>query len=102
MQKYYKISEHWAEKLGEKESAVRHPDGLYLVLPSLGLKIAEVLQAESGGERMMPEDAFNAIGAIGLDMRQALASSRGELRHDTPSDDNTQAPEDATTEEDSE
>lgn len=87
MQKYYKISGQWAEKLGEKDSAVRHPDGLYLVLPSLGSKIASVLQAESGGGLLSPEDAFSAIGAVGLDMQQALASSRGELRHDIPAAD---------------
>ncbi len=84
MHKYYKITPEWAERLNMTESAPRHPDGMYLVLPAVGLQVSERLAAANGGARLSPEEAFNAIGAIGLDTAQALASQRGELRHAAP------------------
>ncbi|WP_289744294.1 hypothetical protein [Muribaculum intestinale] len=68
------------------ESAPRHPDGMFLVLPTVGLQVSERLAAANGGSRLSPEEAFSAIGAIGLDTAQALASQRGELRHAAPLD----------------
>lgn len=83
MYRYYKISQEWAEKLGETQTAFRHPDGMYLVTPNLGVRIANVLAQENGGTHLLPEEAFAAIGAIGLTVAEAQASARGELRHDT-------------------
>ena len=57
----------------------RHPDGMYL---SASRSWASGLREACGGKRgarLSPEEAFNAIGAIGLDTAQALASQRGEL-----------------------
>ncbi len=88
MHRYYKISQHWVERLGEKKNAPRHPDGMYLVLPNLGSRIASILAQENGGHRLLPEEAFAAIGAIGLTVAEVQASSKGELRHDNPSSDN--------------
>lgn len=84
MHRYYKISQQWAEKLGETQTARRHPDGMYLVTPTLGVRIANVLAQETGGTHLLPEEAFAAIGAIGLTVAEAQASARGELRHDSP------------------
>lgn len=81
MYRYYKISPKWAEKLGETQTAVKHPDGMYLVTPNLGLRISEVLAKETG-TRLLPAEAFEAIGAIGLTVAEAQASAKGELRHD--------------------
>lgn len=81
MYRYYKISQKWAEKLGETLTAVKHPDGMYLVTPNLGLRISEVLAKETG-TRLLPAEAFEAIGAIGLSVAEAQASAKGELRHD--------------------
>lgn len=89
MHRYYKISRQWAEKLGETQTAVQHPDGMYLVTPNLGLRIAEALAQESGGARLLPGEAFEAIGAIGLTVAEAMASAKGELRHDGSADDPT-------------
>lgn len=81
MYRYYKISPKWAEILGETETAVRHPDGMYLVTPSIRLRVIEAVERELG-VRMLAEDAFEAIGAIGLTVAEAMASAKGELRHD--------------------
>ena len=89
MYRYYKISQKWAEKLGETQTAVRHPDGMYLVTPNIGLRISNALAQENGGTRLLPEDAFAAIGAIGLTIAEAQASAKGELRHDIPAEDDS-------------
>ena len=81
MYRYYKISRKWAEKLGETQTAVQHPDGMFLVTPNLGLRISEVLAKETGSH-LLPAEAFDAIGAIGLTVAEAQASAKGELRHD--------------------
>lgn len=86
MHRYYKISRQWAEKLGETQTAVQHPDGMYLVTPTLGLRISELLAKESGTARLLPAEAFDAIGAIGLTVSEAMASAKGELRHDGVAD----------------
>lgn len=83
MHRYYKISKEWADRLGESRTAVEHPDGMFLVLPGLGHRISDYLHRENGGARLLPEEAFNAIGAFGLSVAEAHASMRGELRHDT-------------------
>ena len=91
MYRYYKISRKWAEKLGETQTAVQHPDGMFLVTPNLGLRISEALAKETG-TRLLPAEAFEAIGAIGLTVAEAQASFKGELRHDReldPSDSDT-------------
>ncbi|MDE5814303.1 MAG: hypothetical protein K2H72_08460 [Muribaculaceae bacterium] len=82
MYRYYKISQEWAERLGETQTAVKHPDGMYLVTPNLGPRIAEELAKDNGGYRPLPAEAFAAIGAIGLTVAEAQASAKGELRHD--------------------
>lgn len=105
MYRYYKISQEWAEKLGETQTAFRHPDGMYLVTPNLGVRIANVLAQENGGTHLLPEEAFTTIGAIGLTVAEAQASARGELRHDTPATedaDNTGIAENADNVEDAE
>ena len=81
MPRYYKISRRWAEKLGETQTAVMHPDGMYLVTPNLGLRISDILAKETGSH-LLPAEAFDAIGAIGLTVAEAQASAKGELRHD--------------------
>ncbi len=91
MHRYYKISRQWAEKLGVLKTAVPHPDGMYLVTPNLGLRISETLAKETG-TRLLPAEAFDAIGAIGLTVAEALASAKGELRHDRSADDPTMMP----------
>ena len=81
MHRYYKISHEWAEKLGESETAPRHPDGMHLVMPGIAVRIIEILQREEG-LNLLREEAFAHIGAIGLTVAEAAASKRGELRHD--------------------
>lgn len=81
MYRYYKISHEWAEKLGEAETAPRHPDGMHLVTPGVANKLIARLKEERG-VNMLAEEAFNAIGAIGLSTAEVHASARGELRHD--------------------
>lgn len=90
MYRYYKITQEWAEKLGETQTACRHPDGMYLVTPNLGQRIAAILAQENGGTHLLPEEAFATIGAIGLTVAEAKASERGELRHDVPQADNSE------------
>lgn len=82
MYRYYKISPEWAERLGETETAPRHPDGMFLVTPNVGIRIANELAQENGGNHLLPAEAFEAIGAIGLTVAEAQASAKGELRHD--------------------
>lgn len=82
MHKYYKISREWAEKLGEAENAPRHPDGMHLVLPNIGVRVADILAQQNGGHRLLPAEALEAIGAIGLTLTEVMASAKGELRHD--------------------
>ncbi len=84
MYRYYKISQKWAEILGVTETAVRHPDGMYLVIPTVGIRIANILAQQEGGYNLLPAEAFDFIGAIGLNVAEAQASARGELRHDQP------------------
>lgn len=81
MHRYYKISPQWAEKLGEINTAVKHPDGMYLVTPGIRLRVIEAVERETG-HRLLAEEAFEAIGAIGLTVAEAMASAKGELRHD--------------------
>lgn len=85
MYRYYKISQQWAERLGETDRAVRHPDGMYLVLPNLGPRIAAALREDNPDSCLLPEEAFDAIGAIGLTVEDAHRSAAGELRHDEES-----------------
>lgn len=82
MYRYYKISHAWAEKLGESETTLRHPDGMHLVTPGIANKLIALLRAENPGSNPLAEEAFAAIGAIGLSVAEAQASEKGELRHD--------------------
>lgn len=93
MFRYYKISQKWAELLGETTTAPRHPDGMYLVTPSIGTRIANLLAQENGGCNLLPAEAFDAIGAIGLSVAEAQASARGDLRHDVSDVENADNPE---------
>ncbi len=89
MHRYYKISHEWAVKLGEADSAPRHPDGMHLVTPNIGARVADILALGNGGHHLLPAEALEAIGAIGLTVAEALASDKGELRHDQPAADDT-------------
>lgn len=75
---YYKISHEWAVKAGLAEAAPQHPDGMHLVLPSDGHRIAVILERETGNPRLLPLEALAAIGAIPLTSAEAHASARGE------------------------
>lgn len=93
MHRYYKITQEWAELLEETETAPRHPDGMYLVTPNIGSRIAGILAKENGGNHLLPAEALEAIGAVGLTVAEAQASAKGELRHDQPAaDENTENP----------
>lgn len=93
MHRYYKISRKWAEILGVTQSAVQHPDNMYLVTPNLGLRLSEAIAQMPGGPHLLPAEAFDYIGAIGLTVAEAHASERGELRHDGMADKQEQGPE---------
>ncbi len=83
MHRYYKISPKWAKRLGVAKEAPKHPDGLYLVTPQLGDRIIEELRRETG-VTLLRAEAFEAIGAIGMNVQEALASKRGDLKHEIP------------------
>ncbi len=95
MHRYYKISHEWAVLLDEADSAPRHPDGMHLVTPNIGARVAEILAQQNGGHHLLPSEALEAIGAIGLTVAEALASDKGELRHDNiPADNDENADND--------
>ncbi len=94
MYRYYKISHEWAVRLGEAENAPKHPDGMHLVTPNIGVRIANILAQENGGHHLLPAEALEAIGAIGLSVAEARASAKGELRHDNIPAENSDNPTD--------
>lgn len=82
MYRYYKITPKWAKRIGMLGKARMHPDGWYLVTPQAGDLIIGALAEE--GLNLVRDEAFAYIGAIGLNVAEAIASQYGQLTHEIP------------------
>lgn len=77
VQKYYKISPEWAERLNLTDKFFSHPDGWYLVLPTYLLPLVEILQKEGNDDVTTLDEAVTKIGGCIYNADEAVASQRG-------------------------
>lgn len=75
---YYKISPEWAQKLNVKDTAVEHPDGWFLILPTYAMPLLEMLDPDEYGELNSIEEAVVAVGGCVYTKQQALLSQKGD------------------------
>ena len=75
---YYKIPPEWAKKINVTQRAVVHPDGWYMILPPMALKLARSLAPRSDGRERTPEEAVLEIGGVVYNHDELMASQRVE------------------------
>lgn len=78
MNRYFKISPEWAQKINVTDVAPKHPDGWYMILPTYAMRIIRHLDPKQSGSPWLVEEAVLAIGGCSYTEREALASQRGE------------------------
>ncbi len=76
--KYYKISPEWAAKLNVTHKAYRHPDGWYMVLPTVANRLARMLSRSSEGAEMTADESITHIGGRVYNQDQVLKSQNGD------------------------
>lgn len=78
MNRYFKISPEWAQKINVTDTAPRHPDGWYMILPTHAQRIMRHLDPKPDGTPWNVEEAVLAVGGCSYTEAEALASQRGE------------------------
>lgn len=81
MHPYYKIPPEIAVEHHMADTSPRHPDGWHLITPPKALRIARALPPRPDGTLHDIESAMEAVGAVGYDSIQAMASARGEKEY---------------------
>lgn len=91
---YYKISPEVASRLDVKTTAVRHPDGWYLILQPVAARLARMLLQDEG-LHLSAEEAVRHVGGVVYTHAEALCSQRGEPEYmmNTPKQDAQQLSE---------